>query len=333
MPEPNPSEKRSSPRLAHKIPCRVRIPALTGAERKAQLLNIGYNGACVEGPLSVEQGQDISLTFQLSGSVFENALARVAWVKASGNAGQFGLDFEGRLSDLVKKALLRSGSQTLLLVEDDASTRRAVEDVLRSGGYGVVLAHDLATAKRLFQERPFDAVLLDLTLPDGGGMELVELVRAHPTRRDTPLLVLTADARLDTKLTGLSLGADHYLHKPCDGEELVYWIAALLRRSRAEGEAAGALTVDDWIIDPQSHILRLPDREVKDLTRKEFDLLYHLMAARPRALSKRYILSKLWHTVLTDNTVEVHIRRIRAKLGEPAAARVVTIPDKGYTFR
>ncbi|MBI4345604.1 MAG: response regulator [Elusimicrobia bacterium] len=327
------AENRGAPRLGLRLPCRVRVPALTGPESKASLRNLSYNGACVEGAFAAEPGDELSLTFQLSGTVVTDAKARVVWAKASGERREAGVDFEGRLSDVVKKALLRSGSQTLLVVEDDASTRRALEGVLRSGGYGAVLAHDLATAKRLFSERPFDAVLVDLSLPDGNGMGLVEFVRAHPTRRDTPLLVLTADARLDTKLTGLSLGADHYLQKPCDGEELVFWIAALLRRAHAEGEAAGALSVDGWTIDPESHVVRLPDREVRDLTRKEFDLLYHLIAARPRALSKRYILSKLWHTVLTDNTVEVHIRRIRIKLGEPAAARVVTIPGKGYTFR
>ena len=329
----DPSDKRGSPRLAHRFPCRVRTPPLTGPETKGTIVNLSYNGVCVAGMPSIAQGQEVSITFQLSGTVFEDVRGRAAWTEGQGAERRFGLDFEGRVSDLVKKALLKSGTQTLLVVEDDAATRKGLEDALRGGGYSSVAAPSLAAARRLFADRPFDAVLLDLSLPDGSGIDFVESVRAHPTRRSTPVIVLTGDSRLDTKLSGLSLGADQFLTKPIDGEELVYWIAALLRRARDDGEASGTLSVDGWVIDPDAHVLRLPDREIPDLTLKEFDLLYKLMAARPRVLSKRFILSKLWHTVLTDNTVEVHIRRIRAKLGEAAAARVQTIPGKGYTFR
>lgn len=223
-------------------------------------------------------------------------------------------------------------SAHLLLVEDDKDLRNMIQEALGESGYKITEAGTVAKAIAAFDEKPVDLVILDLTLPDGNGLQVAERIRAHRKRFHTPIIVLTADDKMESKVEGFSAGADQYLVKPFNVSELALWVSALLRRIGFNEENSGVLHAEDFEIDPSTHVVKTGGREITNLTRKEFDLLYHLVSVRPKILSKSYIMDKMWHTVLTDNTVEVHIRHIRTKLGKDAAARIVTVSGKGYKF-
>ena len=106
---------------------------------------------------------------------------------------------------------------------------------------------------------------------------------------------------------------------------------ALLRRARSDEKEGGVLRAEDFVIDPRARTVKTAGQVVRDLTQKEFSLLYELVKRRPRALSKEYIMRSLWNSVLRDNTVEVHLWNLRKKLG-PAGARILTVSKAGYRF-
>lgn len=219
----------------------------------------------------------------------------------------------------------------VLLVEDDEAVVEVVRVSLPEGEYLVESAPTAAEGWRLFESSRPDLVILDLGLPDDSGLSLCRKVRAHASRGATPIIVLTGRADIEDKANLFAAGADHYLVKPIPMAELKLWVSALLRRVRYCEEAGGVLRAEGFSIDPQSHTVSLGEALVRNLTRKEFDLLYELVRVRPRPLSKNFILSSLWGEVLRDNTVEVHIRNIRGKLGA-GAKRIVTVAGVGYRF-
>lgn len=220
----------------------------------------------------------------------------------------------------------------ILIVEDDEDFAELIATSLKLKGYEATTRSTLATALESFQEAAFDLVIVDLTLPDGNGLAMCEKIRAHPQRFATPIIILTGDAKFESKIAGFHAGADQYLTKTFSVEEVALWVGALLKRVRRNDEARGVISLDKIQIDPNAHVVRFHGKEINNLTQKEFYLLYHLVASRPKILSKDYILSKLWRTVLTDNTVEVHVHHIREKLGPDANSHILTVPGKGYKF-
>lgn len=325
-------ERRRSRRLNRRIPCSVRRSPEEDRALKGFLEDVGSGGARLAFSGPARAGDSLYLDFAVREHQFDALPAAVVWAKEEGAGWRCGLQIAPERAGELAAALLGSASQSVLMVEDDLASRRAVENQLVSAGYLVTSAGGIAEGARAFEERAFDLVLLDMTLPDGDGHELLEKIRSHSSRRTTPVVILTADARMESKLSGLAFGADQYLTKPIDLEELLFSVAALLRRSRYDSEQQGGLVFERGRIDPKRHAVELGGKEFSSLSRKEFDLLYHLIAARPRVLSKRYIISRLWHTVTSDNTVEVHINRLREKLGAVGASRIVTVSGKGYKF-
>lgn len=296
------------------------------------ILNIGVQGACLRLPAECPPGARLRMDFTLAQTHLQDVEARVIWTRREEERALCGVEFAEPWPGRVQQALLNPQHQVILLVEDELGPRNALERSLVEAGYAVSVAGTIGDGKRLFAERPFDTVVLDLNLPDGDGMDLLETIRAHSSRAATPVVILTADARPESKLAGLAFGADHYLAKPVDAEEMLFWVTALLRRAGHGEREAGVIRFERGQIDPVTHTVRIEGREIGNLSRKEFDLLYQLIASRPRILSKRFILAKLWHTVLTDNTVEAHVKRLRDKLGPQAAFRVTTVSGKGYRF-
>lgn len=220
---------------------------------------------------------------------------------------------------------------TILLVEDDSQGAALIREALSEQGYVFTHAGTCAEGWRYFESLRPALVILDVNLPDGSGLELCRRIRTHPSLGATPVMVLTGKGHLDDKAKGFEAGADHYLVKPLQVEELRLWIGALLRRVQLEEKEGGILRAEDFVVDPQSHTVTAGEQVVRNLTRKEFELLYELVRRKPKVLSKEQILKSLWSTVLRDNTVEVHIRNLRLKLG-PAAKRIVTVPGLGYRF-
>jgi two-component system, OmpR family, response regulator len=224
----------------------------------------------------------------------------------------------------------------ILVVEDDAGIAAGLSATLQQRGYAVDVCDRLASAWSALCAESFSAVLLDLGLPDGDGGELLQRLRAtaqvgaasaaHLPDPATPVLILTARDQVRQRIAGLDLGADDYLVKPFDVDELEARLRALLRRSA--GRAAPTLCHGDLEVDPAARTVRRAGQLV-EMSPREFSVLLVLLESRGRVLSRQQIEERLynWQTVVESNAVEVHIHHLRRKLGNE---RIVTMRGVGY---
>jgi DNA-binding response OmpR family regulator len=218
----------------------------------------------------------------------------------------------------------------LLVVEDDRRVADFLARALRAEGYLVTGARSGPEALELGRSQPFDLILLDLMLPGLSGLEVCQELRAR--RVLTPILVLTALDATEDKIKGLRLGADDYLTKPFDVDELLARIEALIRRHRRFPSEAKQLAVGDLVFDRETLTVRRGDRPV-ELTAKELALLELLMSAPGKVFSRERILNSVWgyaEDPLT-NVVDVYIRRLRSKIDEGHASTMIkTLRGIGY---
>ena len=222
-------------------------------------------------------------------------------------------------------------SDLVMVIEDEKEIRDLVRYNLEKAGYRVAAAGDGETGlQQLFAARP-DALVLDLMLPGMNGLEILREVRGEPVTHDLPVLVLTARSAEMDKLLGFEQGADDYLTKPFSPRELVARVKALLRRSRPAGMAA-VIESGPVRVDLDAREARLAGAPL-DLTPREFDLLAFLARHPGRALSRDELLRKVWgyDYVGETRTVDVHVRRLRAKLGERHDC-IETVLGAGYKF-
>ena len=222
---------------------------------------------------------------------------------------------------------------TILIVDDEREIRELLRYNLEREGYHVLQAQRGDEAlKRIFATHP-DLVLLDLLLPGLNGLEVLREVRAEPSTRDLPVLLLTARGAEMDKLLGFERGADDYITKPFSPREVLARVDAVLRRTGAAREPA-ALEAGPLVLDQARREVRLDGRELA-LTPREFELLYFLARHPGRVFSRDELLSKVWGYDYRGETrtVDVHVRRLRAKLGPEAGARLIsTVTGAGYKF-
>lgn len=226
----------------------------------------------------------------------------------------------------------------ILVVDDETDLAQLVAEYLRKAGLEVAVRHDGTEAVAAVRDFTPDVLVLDLGLPGIDGIEVCRQVRVFS---DCYVLMLTArDDEVD-KIVGLSVGADDYVTKPFSPRELVARVQAMLRRARTGGAASAAgsrsaqqaLVIGELVVDEDSRQVHLTGEPVA-LTRIEFDLLLCL-AARPQlVLSRRQLVEMVWDTHWTgdEHLVDVHIGRIRKKLGDEAASPrfIHTIRGIGY---
>lgn len=220
----------------------------------------------------------------------------------------------------------------ILVVEDDTAIADALQVSLRLAGHAVDVCATLASAWAALRVEPFDAMLLDLGLPDGDGVRLLTQLRAAAAqggglpRADMPVLIMTARDGVDQRIAGLDGGADDYLVKPFDPQELLARIRALVRRSA--GRASALLYYRDITIDPATRSVTQAGVPVP-LGVKEFGLLQTLVEARPQVLSKARLEAALYGfgDELDSNAIEVHVHHLRRKLG---AELIKTMRGVGY---
>jgi two-component system, OmpR family, response regulator PhoP len=218
----------------------------------------------------------------------------------------------------------------ILLIEDEVALRAQVADRLTREGYGCQSCGDGAEGLYLASEYPYDAAVVDLGLPGIPGIEIIRRLRANGSL--LPILVLTARSRWQDKVEGLEAGADDYLAKPFEMDELVARLRALLRR--AQGAATQELRAGPVRLDRAAQRVWVGDRLV-DLTGFEFRLLEHLMISRGRVLSKRELADHLYpHDEDRDsNVLEVLLGRLRRKLDpDGRLAPIETLRGRGYRF-
>lgn len=218
----------------------------------------------------------------------------------------------------------------VLVVEDDEGIAAGLKAHLRKLGLAVDVADGVASAWAALCAEPFDLVLLDLGLRDGDGAEILRRLRMAPAHRlpdaSLPVLVMTARDQVASRIAALDLGADDYLTKPFDPDELAARMRAL--RRRAVGRAQAVLKCGALELNPATRVLTQAGKPV-DLSAREFSVLLALLEARPRVLSRAQIEARLydWDSVLDSNAVEVHIHRLRKKLGSEV---ICTLRGVGY---
>ncbi|HSV35131.1 MAG TPA: response regulator transcription factor [Ramlibacter sp.] len=218
----------------------------------------------------------------------------------------------------------------VLVVEDDEGIAEGLRVNLRRHGWAADVMGRVDLAWAALCAEPFDLVLLDLGLADADGTELLRRLRAAPAGRlpdpATPVLIMTARDQVASRIEGLDLGADDYVTKPFDVDELAARMRAL--RRRAAGRARATLEHAGLSIDPAARTVSQGGRPV-DLSAREFDLLLVLVEASPRVLSRAQIEAGLynWESGLDSNAIEVHIHRLRRKLGEGV---IRTVRGVGY---
>jgi DNA-binding response OmpR family regulator len=223
----------------------------------------------------------------------------------------------------------------ILVVEDEedlaASLKYSIE---KEGGYVVDVAGDGETALREFARHHYDLAILDISLPGIDGLTVCREMRRRPEAGDLRILILTARVEEMDKVVGLEVGADDYVTKPFSLKELLARVRALLRRTERSAEAQKAYSDGVMFLDAESRVLRVGGKDLA-LTRKEFDLISALVKNRGRVMTREQILQQVWGYQYfgETRTVDVHVRRLRSKLGQAARGRIETIIGVGYRFR
>ena len=214
--------------------------------------------------------------------------------------------------------------KNILIVEDELDIQELLCAYLQEAGYQTVTAGDGVTALALFQEQPFDLVLLDIMLPKIDGFGVCELIRRQS---QVPVLMLTALDAEEQQLRGFGLEIDDYVTKPFSMPVLLEKIRAVLRRS-AGAEPDNRLRYRDLAIDPDTREAVL-DGRVLDLTTREFDLLYTFLHAPGRVFTREMLLARLWGYDFygDERVVDSHIKNLRHKLGRNY---IETVRGVGY---
>lgn len=217
----------------------------------------------------------------------------------------------------------------ILLIEDEVGIANFISEGLKLEKYTVDISHEGYEGLDMALVREYDLIILDLMLPDMDGLDICKELRR--SQINTPILMLTAKNTIDDKISGLDIGADDYLTKPFDLDELLARIRALLRRGQ-KNVTGNIISVGSLTLNTKTHEVRRGNRKI-ELTNKEFKLLEYLMRKPNEVISRNDILDHVWDndTDSFSNTVEVHIRYLRQKIdGKFAKKMIKTIRGYGY---
>jgi two-component system alkaline phosphatase synthesis response regulator PhoP len=216
----------------------------------------------------------------------------------------------------------------ILIADDEPDILEILKYNLSKEGFQVITAIDGNDAIIKAKESNPDLVVLDMMMPGKTGMEVCEILRAQPQFKETLIMFLTAVSDEATQIKGLSTGADDYINKPVSPNVFISKIQSLLRRTKKEENKR--VSVNGLSIDPERFIVEYSNQEFS-LAKKEFELLY-LLASKPgRVFLRNEILSQVWGSdvIVGDRTIDVHIRKIRQKLGVDC---ITTVKGVGYKF-
>jgi two-component system alkaline phosphatase synthesis response regulator PhoP len=220
---------------------------------------------------------------------------------------------------------------TVLVVDDEPDLVELLQYALETAGFRVLTAADGVEGLAVAEAEKPDVLVVDIMMPRMDGTELVERVRERAALRLTPILMLTARTDERDEVAGLEAGADDYLPKPVSPRRLVSRVKALLRRVEREEEATTTqVRVHDLVVDRERYVVERPEAgESFRLPRKEFELLFFLASHPGRVFERDDLLSAVWgpDVVVVDRTVDVHVRKIREKIGSDY---IETVKGVGY---
>ena len=221
--------------------------------------------------------------------------------------------------------------QTILVVDDERDLLDLIEYNLKKEGFKVLKAENGEEGINKAKEHRPDLILLDIMMPKMDGLEAVEIMRKDEDLKKTPIIFLTARSDEKTEIDGLNKGGDDYITKPISTTKLVSRIKAVLRRFDDSEQTANKLEVHDLQIDKDRYIVLQQGNEFQ-LPRKEFELLFFLASRKGRVLDRQTLLNKVWgdNIYVVDRTVDVHVRKIREKLGDHY---IETVKGVGYRFK
>lgn len=230
----------------------------------------------------------------------------------------------------------------ILVVDDELSIRELVKYNLEKAGFIVECSDDGLKALSLIKDNPPDLIVLDLMLPGMDGLEVCRNIRQMEKTKYLPVIILTAKAGEIDRVVGLELGADDYLTKPFSPRELVARVKTILRRSQIlsafqSDKETEVIIRGSLELYPERYEVFI-DKELLELTPKEFLLLRHLMANPGKVFTREYLLEKIWgyEFVGDTRTVDVHIRNLRKKIEEKNRGEseyIETVRGIGYRFK
>jgi DNA-binding response OmpR family regulator len=215
----------------------------------------------------------------------------------------------------------------ILLVDDNENIRKLMEIYLKQEGYHVLQAENGEKALEVLSGTNADLVIADIMMPEMDGYELTRVLR--DAQFNMPILMVTAKDAFSDKKMGFGLGADDYMTKPVDMEELVLRVNALLRRSKISSEKQ--IKIKDMVLDVDSLEVRMPSDTII-LPKKEFYLLYKLLSYPKKIFTRQELMDDIWgfDSEADERTVDVHIKRLREKFGEFSEFDIVTVRGLGY---
>ena len=223
-------------------------------------------------------------------------------------------------------------AERLLMIEDDAALARLVAEYLRPLGFEASCAPTAAEGLRRLEQEPYDAVLLDVMLPDLDGFEVCRRIRA---RSDVPVLMLTARGQDEDRIVGLEIGADDYLPKPFNPRELLARLRAILRRRAPARDVSALLRFGRLEIDRDARAVRV-DGVQRELTSYQFDLLVALAESAGRVLGREALMARAGRDSAEafDRSIDVHVSRIRAAIEDDPKRprRLLTVRGAGYVL-
>jgi DNA-binding response OmpR family regulator len=226
--------------------------------------------------------------------------------------------------------------ETILLVDDEIELANMIKEYLKNEGFDVKIKHTFSAGKEAFDSFIFSAVILDINLPDGSGLDLCKYIR---DKSDLPIIMLSARSGDVDKIMGLGLGSDDYITKPFSASELSARIRAHIKRYKRLSSNKDILKTKkqfkDLVIDEKSYDVYLHNEKL-NLTAKEFQILNYLSDHPNRVFSKEQLFNQIWgYDDFGDvNTVTVHIRKIREKIeaNSKKPMYIITVWGVGYKF-
>lgn len=218
----------------------------------------------------------------------------------------------------------------ILVIEDEKALSESITTYLASQDYLCDIAIDYRSALDKIEYNDYDCILLDITLPDGNGLKILEQLKED--KKNDGVLIISAKDSLDDKIKGLNLGADDYLSKPFHLSELNARIAAIIRRKNFNGN--NVIQFNNLSIDTQSKMLTVENHLV-ELTKKEYELLLYFISNKKRIISKEAIAEHLWQNDLNGSFdfIYTHIKNLRKKLLDAGAPDYIrSVYGMGYKF-
>lgn len=215
----------------------------------------------------------------------------------------------------------------ILVIEDNKNMRKLICATLKQNGYSTFEAEDGEVGLDVLDSTHIDLIICDIMMPNMDGYEFTETLRDGHC--ETPIIIVTAKEQLEDKKKGFSIGADDYMVKPIDFEELILRIGAILRRSKIVNDHK--ITIGNTVLDYNS-LSVTSNGECNTLPKKEFYLLFKLVSSPDTIFTRRQLLDEIWgmESMADERTVDVHIKRIRERYRASNDFEIVTVRGLGY---